>query len=170
MSSGLRLLATLQQLQEGDRLHGDLLGLQRLHLQPQAHGARVLHDLVLGRAPAAHEPPRVVGRGAPRAHARGVAARAGGGGRERARVVRPASAPAPAPAAAREPQRRVATPRRRPRPAAHEILVVVSKLKAYVRERSGMSTSDSVMELLSDRLRRLCDDAIRARSATAGAR
>ncbi|MFI5316013.1 MAG: hypothetical protein ACHQ6T_09935, partial [Myxococcota bacterium] len=44
---------------------------------------------------------------------------------------------------------------------AAEILVVVSKLKAYVREQSGMSTSDSVVELLSDRLRRLCDQAIR---------
>jgi hypothetical protein len=42
-----------------------------------------------------------------------------------------------------------------------EILVVVSKLKAYVRARSGMNTSDSVMELLSDRLRALCDEGIR---------
>jgi hypothetical protein len=38
--------------------------------------------------------------------------------------------------------------------------VVVSKLKAYVRDRSGMNTSDSVSELLSDRLRRMCDQAI----------
>jgi len=42
-----------------------------------------------------------------------------------------------------------------------EILIVVSKLKAYVRARSGMNTSDSVMELLSDRLRALCDEGIR---------
>ena len=42
-----------------------------------------------------------------------------------------------------------------------EILVVVSKLKAYVRARSGMNTSDSVMEVLSDRLRALCDEGIR---------
>ena len=41
-----------------------------------------------------------------------------------------------------------------------EILVVVSKMKNYVRERSEMNTSDSVMTLLSDRLRRLCDRAI----------
>jgi hypothetical protein len=47
-----------------------------------------------------------------------------------------------------------------PAPAEPEILVVVSKLKAYVRERSGMNTSDSVSELLSDRLRRMCDQAI----------
>ncbi|MGH7899119.1 MAG: hypothetical protein ACREQQ_14280 [Candidatus Binatia bacterium] len=42
-----------------------------------------------------------------------------------------------------------------------DVLVVVSKLKAYVRARSGMNTSDSVMEVLSDRLRRLCDEGIR---------
>ena len=41
-----------------------------------------------------------------------------------------------------------------------EILVVVSKMKNYVRERSEMNTSDSVMNVLSDRLRRLCDRAI----------
>lgn len=42
-----------------------------------------------------------------------------------------------------------------------DILVVVSKLKAYVRARSGMNTSDGVMEALSDRLRALCDEGIR---------
>lgn len=42
-----------------------------------------------------------------------------------------------------------------------DVLVVVSKLKAYVRARSGMNTSDGVVGVLSDRLRRLCDDAIR---------
>ena len=47
----------------------------------------------------------------------------------------------------------------------HDILVVVSKLKAYVRARSGMNTSDSVMEVLSDRLRRLCDEGIRSAAA-----
>ena len=49
----------------------------------------------------------------------------------------------------------------------HDILVVVSKLKKYVRERSGMNTSDSVMKLLSDHLRTLCDEGIR-NSAKAG--
>ena len=43
----------------------------------------------------------------------------------------------------------------------HDILIVVSKLKAYVRARSGMNTSDSVMDVLSNKVRRLCDDAIR---------
>lgn len=41
-----------------------------------------------------------------------------------------------------------------------DILVVVSKLKKYVRARSGMNTSDAVVDVLSERLRRLCDQAI----------
>jgi histone H3/H4 len=39
-------------------------------------------------------------------------------------------------------------------------LIVVSKLKAYIKNRSGFNTSDAVMDLLSDHLRRLCDLAI----------
>lgn len=42
-----------------------------------------------------------------------------------------------------------------------DILIVVSKLKAYVRARSGMNTSDAAMEVLSDHVRELCDAAIR---------
>jgi histone H3/H4 len=42
-----------------------------------------------------------------------------------------------------------------------DVLVVVSKLKKYVKARSGMRTSDTVMPLLSDELRRICDRAIR---------
>lgn len=73
-------------------------------------------------------------------------------------------------AAARSPQRVIA------RPAAvapsggakpahkdaleSEILVVVSKLKNYVKERADMNTSDSVANVLSDKIRRLCDRAI----------
>jgi hypothetical protein len=41
-----------------------------------------------------------------------------------------------------------------------EILVVVSKLKKYILDRSGMNTSQSVMDVLSSRLRKLCDQAI----------
>ena len=43
----------------------------------------------------------------------------------------------------------------------HEVLVVVSKLKQYIRARSGMNTSDNVTSVLSDHLRRLCVQAIR---------
>ena len=41
-----------------------------------------------------------------------------------------------------------------------EVLVVISKLKGYIRARSGMHTSDAVIEVLSDHLRTLCDRAI----------
>lgn len=40
--------------------------------------------------------------------------------------------------------------------AADDVLVVVSRFKAYVRERFGMNTSDAVMEALSDHLRAIC--------------
>jgi hypothetical protein len=45
-------------------------------------------------------------------------------------------------------------------PLPHDVLIVVSKLKAYVRARSGMNTSDAVVDVLSDRVRTLCDRAI----------
>ena len=48
-----------------------------------------------------------------------------------------------------------------------EVLVVVSKLKAYVKARSGMSTSDGAIDVLSAQLRKLCDRAIE-HAATAG--
>jgi sRNA-binding protein len=72
------------------------------------------------------------------------------------------AAAAPARPAAREPAPPARPPAPPPRaaPAEPEVLVVVSKVKAYVRERSGMSTSDSVSELLSERVRRMCDQAI----------
>ena len=41
-----------------------------------------------------------------------------------------------------------------------EILVVVSKMKAYIKARSGFNTSDDMMEALSDRLRAIADRAI----------
>jgi hypothetical protein len=42
-----------------------------------------------------------------------------------------------------------------------EVLIVVSKMKKYIRDRSGMNCSDAVAEALSDHIRSLCDDAIR---------
>ena len=41
-----------------------------------------------------------------------------------------------------------------------EILVVVSKLKNYIRSVSGMNTAGSVAPALSDIIRHLCDQAI----------
>lgn len=42
----------------------------------------------------------------------------------------------------------------------HEVLIVVSKLKNYIRAVSGMNTSDGVTEVLSDVVRKACDAAI----------
>lgn len=41
-----------------------------------------------------------------------------------------------------------------------EVLVVASKLKNYIRAKSGMNTSAAVMEALSSKVRALCDQAI----------
>ena len=46
-----------------------------------------------------------------------------------------------------------------------EVLIVVSKMKKYIKERSGMNTSDAVAEDLSEHVRAVCDDAIRAAAA-----
>ncbi len=42
-----------------------------------------------------------------------------------------------------------------------ETLVVVSKLKNYIKNKSGMSTSASLADRLSDKIREMCDEAIR---------
>jgi histone H3/H4 len=41
-----------------------------------------------------------------------------------------------------------------------EVLVVASKLKNYIRSKSGMNTSASVMPILSEKIRGLCDEAV----------
>lgn len=41
-----------------------------------------------------------------------------------------------------------------------EVLVVISKVKAYIRAKSSMNTSDAVTEALSDSVRTTCDQAI----------
>jgi hypothetical protein len=81
----------------------------------------------------------------------------------------PRARPEPARAGGAEPPaRRVVEARAAAAPAApnegaeaHEVLVVVSKLKKYVRDWSGMNTSDGAMAILSDHLRELCRDATR---------
>ncbi len=42
-----------------------------------------------------------------------------------------------------------------------DILVVVSKLKKYIKAKSDMKTSETVIPVLSQELRRICDRAIR---------
>lgn len=41
-----------------------------------------------------------------------------------------------------------------------EVLVVASKLKNYIKDKSGMNTSAAVMPALSDKIRRLADEAV----------
>jgi hypothetical protein len=94
---------------------------------------------------------------------------------------RPSLAPAPHPASAPRPQpvAAAASSPRSPVPAgsvtAHaggpalsneythgDVLIVVSKLKKYIRDRSGMNTSDAVADMLGDHVRSIADEAIRA--------
>jgi histone H3/H4 len=46
-----------------------------------------------------------------------------------------------------------------------DILIVVSKLKKYIKDRSGMNCSDAVAEGLSDHVRAIADESIRAAAA-----
>lgn len=92
-------------------------------------------------------------------------------------VARPApssaptsTAPAPASAAPAPPRRIVGEPTPPPAPAGvtlqdvedRDILIVVSKLKKYIKDRSGMNCSDAVAEVLSDHVRAIADESIRA--------
>lgn len=43
-----------------------------------------------------------------------------------------------------------------------DILIVVSKLKKYIKDRSGMNCSDSVADMLSEHVRAVADESIRA--------
>ena len=43
---------------------------------------------------------------------------------------------------------------------AEETLIVASKLKKYIRDKAGMNTSAGVMDVLSEKLRVICDQAI----------
>jgi hypothetical protein len=80
----------------------------------------------------------------------------------------PTSAPAPAAAPPAAPRRIVGEPPPAPAGLAlqdvadRDILIVVSKLKKYIKDRSGMNCSDGVAEVLSDHVRALADESIRA--------
>ena len=43
-----------------------------------------------------------------------------------------------------------------------EVLIISSRLKEYIRARSGYNTSDRILEPLSDIVRRACDEAIKS--------
>lgn len=81
---------------------------------------------------------------------------------------RPSPRPSPDPPGRRPPKRTLAKPAAPATPAApasdplpREVLIVASRLKDYVRARSGMNTSDRVLGPLSDIVRSVCDEAIR---------
>ena len=44
----------------------------------------------------------------------------------------------------------------------NEILVVVSKVKAYIKSQADMNVSDEIMDILSHRIRYFCDQAIKS--------
>ncbi len=44
--------------------------------------------------------------------------------------------------------------------STQETLVVASKVKAYIRAKSGMNTSASTIDALSEKVRHICDNAI----------
>ena len=43
-----------------------------------------------------------------------------------------------------------------------DMLIVVSKLKKYIKDRSGMNCGDAVADVLSEYVRAICDESIRA--------
>lgn len=93
------------------------------------------------RAPATPEPRPEPGQRAPR---RSRASGAGAGGAGRSAAGSAAGAPSGGGGA-----------------GAPEILVVASRLKSYIRGRAGYNTSDAVLPILSEAIRKLCDEAIR---------
>lgn len=66
---------------------------------------------------------------------------------------------------AREKQRRLVRPGGTtppPAPAESDVLIIASRLKDYIRAKSGYNTSDRVLGPLSEIVRRVCDEAIRS--------
>lgn len=70
---------------------------------------------------------------------------------------------APPPASAESPKRRVVAAPAELRDDAlpRDVLIVVTKLKKYIKARSGMNTSENVLPVLSEFVRSICDRAIR---------
>jgi len=42
----------------------------------------------------------------------------------------------------------------------NEVLVVASKVKNYIKDKGEMKTSASVLDVLSERIRSMCDQAV----------
>ena len=71
------------------------------------------------------------------------------------------AAPAPSPPAATMEPRDGPEIRLSDDDLPREVLIVTSRLKQYIKARSGMKTSESVLMVLSDMVRERCDAAIR---------
>jgi len=69
----------------------------------------------------------------------------------------------PRPSSTKEHRRivRSDTPRRQEPNGPREVLIVASRLKEYVRARSGFNTSEGVLGPLSDIVRKVCAEAIK---------
>ncbi|MCB0325049.1 MAG: hypothetical protein KDD69_15805 [Bdellovibrionales bacterium] len=81
--------------------------------------------------------------------------------RDTAQTTSAPSAPTPRAVGASASPNPVRPPAAASRPQSEkEILVVASKVKDYIRDQSGFNTSAGVLEVLSDYLRRLSDEAI----------
>jgi len=104
------------------------------------------------RAPAPPRPTGAAPAPAPRPAPVIAAPASPASGPTRRIVGEPPPAPAPAPAGMLALQD----------VADRDILIVVSKLKKYIKDRSGMNCSDSVAEVLSDHVRAIADESIRA--------
>jgi hypothetical protein len=77
------------------------------------------------------------------------------------RRVVPLPTPAPASAAVRAAPSGPA-PQLNLQPTDRDVLIVVSKLKKYIKDRSGFNCSDAVADVISDHVRAICDESIRA--------
>jgi histone H3/H4 len=70
-------------------------------------------------------------------------------------------APAPQPERDAKPGKRIVAPAKQRDPRLPKDVLVVSKaIKAYIDAAGGLRTSDAVMEVLSEKLRDMCDRAI----------
>ena len=48
---------------------------------------------------------------------------------------------------------------------SHDVLVVVSKMKQYIKDVSEMNTAEDVNQILSEKIRKACDEAIQSARA-----
>ncbi|HUQ08276.1 MAG TPA: hypothetical protein VM261_37545 [Kofleriaceae bacterium] len=77
-------------------------------------------------------------------------------------VAPPTPAPVPAPTVRPVSSSGGTAPQLNLQPADRDVLIVVSKLKKYIKDRSGFNCSDAVADAISEHVRAICDESIRA--------